>query len=420
MAYGDFDGDGRNDYVTPLFWTWPSLSFVTMVLVRDDGLGGYVDAGPAAPLYVEIESTLFIDQEYWAAADVDGDGDQDILVEGGYWENGGSGFFASFVPAFAGHGMGAADLDGDGEVEAITSVYVGPGYELRLIDGLDGAATTVLWSLPNAKPAALLRDIDLDGDLGRPGPRRQQPARDLPQPGRHPDPHLHRHLDQGEPALGRRRRRERRRPGRPGDPAGRGPERLEPALAGVAAPGRARGRAPPDRARVAGRVPRARGPGGRRRRRRPRPAGGDLIRGVAVEPPGGGLVRQFGAGFPGSGGIKPVLGAQGPATSTLAGELRLVDAVGGGTAFLVWGFVEAELIDQPLPGMTLYIGDPGLFPPFPLGGPPGTAGAGQLALTLPALTALQGLSLTHQAFVLDPGSATGWSASNGLEIVYGP
>ena len=126
-------------------------------------------------------------------------------------------------------------------------------------------------------------------------------------------------------------------------------------------------------------------------------------------------------GFPGSGGVKPVLGAQGPATSTNPeAELRLVDALGGGLAWLAFGLTEAAIPGAPLPGMTFYVGGvPAIIGQLPLTGPGGAAAEGALALPLPKIPALFGLSIYHQAFVLDPGSALGWSATNGLEIQYG-
>jgi len=150
--------------------------------------------------------------------------------------------------------------------------------------------------------------------------------------------------------------------------------------------------------------------------------GSKLLRGSRVDPPGGGVIRQYGVGFPGTGLVKPVLGAQGPATSTnpLA-ELRLVEAVGGGFAWLAFSLSEAALPGQPLPGMTLYVGGtPAIIGQLPLIGSPGVPAAGKLALPLPKIPALFGLSIYHQAFVLDAGSALGWSATNGLQIQYGP
>jgi len=98
-----------------------------------------------------------------------------------------------------------------------------------------------------------------------------------------------------------------------------------------------------------------------------------------------------------------------------------VQAVGGGLAWLVFGLSEAALVDQPLPGMTLFVGGPpGIIPHVPLGGPAGVPGAGSLAVPLPKIPALFGLSIYHQVFVLDPGSVLGWSATNGLEIRFGP
>jgi hypothetical protein len=55
----------------------------------------------------------------------------------------------------------------------------------------------------------------------------------------------------------------------------------------------------------------------------------------------------------------------------------------------------------------------------PLGGAPGVPGAGSRSLVLPDLPGLLGFSFVHQAFLLDPGAAAGWSATNGLRITYG-
>tara|TARA_R110002073_G_scaffold67288_1_gene167784 strand:+ start:183 stop:503 length:321 start_codon:yes stop_codon:yes gene_type:complete len=42
-----------------------------------------------------------------------------------------------------------------------------------------------------------------------------------------------------------------------------------------------------------------------------------------------------------------------------------------------------------------------------------------LSLTLPNLAGIAGFTVVHQAFVLDPGAAAGWTATNGLAITYG-
>ncbi len=92
--------------------------------------------------------------------------------------------------------------------------------------------------------------------------------------------------------------------------------------------------------------------------------GRDLLRGRRVPAPEGGLTRQFGAGSPGTGGVVPVLGAQGPVTSA-------------------------------------------------------NPDAGELALALPQIPALFGVEVFQQAFVADPGPFFGFSSTNGLAITFG-
>jgi hypothetical protein len=146
-----------------------------------------------------------------------------------------------------------------------------------------------------------------------------------------------------------------------------------------------------------------------------------LLRGTQVELPDGGMIRQFGEGFPGTAGVIPVIGASGPpVSSSTSAELRITKAVGGGTCWVVFSNQEVALRNVPFPGMTLYVGNPIIVPNVPLSGAPGEPGAGEASIPLPKLPALFGLSFAHQAFVLDLGSTTLWSASNGMEILYGP
>lgn len=90
----------------------------------------------------------------------------------------------------------------------------------------------------------------------------------------------------------------------------------------------------------------------------------------------------------------------------------MVAGLGGQTARLVFGAAKASL---PIGWCTLHVA-PLIGPvlPIPLGGAgPGT-GSANLSLTVPASAA--GATFLMQAFLTDPNTTIGYSASNGLEL----
>jgi len=133
--------------------------------------------------------------------------------------------------------------------------------------------------------------------------------------------------------------------------------------------------------------------------------------------------RQFGNGAPGASGAWPTLGASGPFEVGASPTVRLTGAQAGLKAFLAVGLSSASLSAFPLPGMTTYV-DP--FGPvfvvvgLPTPGTPGVVGSGSFTLPVNVDPSWVGLSWYHQAFPLDTGLPGLVSATNGLELVYGP
>jgi hypothetical protein len=105
-----------------------------------------------------------------------------------------------------------------------------------------------------------------------------------------------------------------------------------------------------------------------------------------------------------------------------AARLHLVRALGGGPGLLAVGTAQGSLADFPVPGMTTYIdlGSPFFLVPFVAAGAPGVAGAGQLDVPINVQPGLVGFRFFHQAFGFDAGAVNALSASNALEILYGP
>jgi hypothetical protein len=87
------------------------------------------------------------------------------------------------------------------------------------------------------------------------------------------------------------------------------------------------------------------------------------------------------------------------------------------------GLASTNLPAFPLPGLTTFV-DP--FGPvfvvvaLPTTGTPGVVGSGAFTLPVNVDPSWVGLSWYHQAFPLDTGAPGLVSASNGLELVYGP
>jgi hypothetical protein len=157
----------------------------------------------------------------------------------------------------------------------------------------------------------------------------------------------------------------------------------------------------------------------------------------------------YGTGTLGSGGFEPELEASG-GSARLGNEdykFQINDALGGAHAVLIVGLAPTSvpfaggslLVSGPKPPgrldkstvKTLQLHPLGAGTPYPaglplevhllkLGGPAGVAGAGQLSLLdpIPQIPALSGISRYAQLMVRDPGVASGWALSHGIQITY--
>lgn len=426
IAYADFDGDGLQEYLVMYFFQqFPSPFAPTtelgMLRVQGDRADRFVLAGPAtvgADIIPPPRGSL---PETWATGDVDGDGDQDLLLEDGYRQNDGSGLLSVFVPAYAGRGRQVADVDGNGFADVLTTRRVSGNTDVSVhYGGPAGLALQAIGQVPG-DAEAMWRDLDGDGDL------------DLLVAARHL---LGLYLWENvggvfSPASAAIAEASVQRLEQLGVQDLDGDGILDLLLVTQ------QFRGPNDRIEL---LSRYRGTGSTLGFQRvadylaPRlatgfadiDADGDLdsigtllLRG-SLATPDRGTVRQYGTGVGGAAGIVPLLGANGPIVSTSAAdELRLVRASPGAFAMLVFGLAEANVPNAPLPGLVLLVANPAVFFLPPVGGQPGVSGSGAVSLTLPNLAGLLGLEVMHQVFSTDPTGPGGWACSNGLALTYG-
>jgi hypothetical protein len=128
-----------------------------------------------------------------------------------------------------------------------------------------------------------------------------------------------------------------------------------------------------------------------------------------------GLRHQYGSGLPGTGGIVPTLGGVGPFRPGIPCETRLEGGLGGSFAVYAFGNLPANL---PLLGGTL-LTNAQVVLPVPLGGTPGAAGEGNATVPWIAPPSLAGYSFYKQFGIVDPAAPQGISFSNGLLVTIG-
>ncbi|HEX6863498.1 MAG TPA: VCBS repeat-containing protein, partial [Thermoanaerobaculia bacterium] len=152
----DLDGDGFGDLLRTLVLDqYPYFPFVDTRIFRGTASGSFVDGGTAGPagggplVYRNM------------TADMDGDGDQDVLTYGGYNENDGSGFFPSYHPTWSGYPLETADLDGDGDLDVLGNDQT----TIAVARNQGGAFTSEVITSQAVPEASHLGDLDDDGDL---------------------------------------------------------------------------------------------------------------------------------------------------------------------------------------------------------------------------------------------------------------
>ena len=165
VTLGDIDGDGDLDLMTGNDWE-------TNKLYLNDGIGGFT-TGAGTVIGSEGDSTLSV-----ALADVDGDGDLDLMAGNNgaskIYLNGGSGGFPDSSTAGTAIDIDSdntlevtlGDVDGDGDLDLVTG-NDGQTNKLYLNDGSGGFPTvgTAIGSESDDTQSVTLADIDGDGNL---------------------------------------------------------------------------------------------------------------------------------------------------------------------------------------------------------------------------------------------------------------
>ncbi len=128
-----------------------------------------------------------------------------------------------------------------------------------------------------------------------------------------------------------------------------------------------------------------------------------------------GVRVQFGQPTPGTGGMSITLGAAGSLRVGEPAEIRMRGVVGGATGVYVAGL---SPLQPPAFGGLLLV-DPAFVLPVAFGGIIGAPGSGDLTIPLTYPPSTAGVALFSQVGVVDPGSAAGIATSNALVIVPG-
>jgi large repetitive protein len=426
VALADFDGDGRADYLAARFLIilvppMTPAQYQDMRLLRDDGVGGYVDAGIAsAGAQIPPE---FNGQMRRPAVDIDGDGDLDLLDGGFYRANNGAGFFSPPVFLYTGNAVDAGDVDGDGDLDVLTSVSVGSS-PISLVVQTDqgGLVFTGQTLFTSSTQDARARFLDLEGDgdldvaLGA-GPSGNQlrlfenvgGSFVLPPVSLFASPFTTQVVGTGD---------------LDGDgllDVVTGPFDVNPNGSWMNAyrrvgPGLVYEPRREYMSRLVRDFPDLDGDGDTD------VSGAALAYGWNFEGPSAGRIRQYGLGTAGAGGARPVLGGTGPVRpGSATASVRLRRGLGGTAALLVVGTAETALPNTPFPGITAYVGGTLAFVPFVAQGAPGVAGDGRIDIPIPVplLATLANTSVFLEIFLIDPAAASFLTATNGLEVQVG-
>ncbi|HEX6813488.1 MAG TPA: VCBS repeat-containing protein [Planctomycetota bacterium] len=415
FAIGDFTGDGRVDQLAVFGQDliYPQFQVLGTHLLEGRADGTLFDrglAGPPGAVLGDDDSILV------AHRDLDGDGDVDVAMRDGWWQNNGSGQFPNFHAAWTGRARELADVNGDGRIDVLTQTFTGTINEHRLFLAQPGGgyAGTLLasTSFVQGLPRGTLADVDDDGDLDfvvgtAVGPaveiRTNQggvfaPPIVLASRNRAFEVILVDDFDRdgltdvaaasqstwGDVALVWRRTG-------PG-PTYAAPRSYVTSSPMVANPADLDGDGDPD---LHGR--------------------NDITRSGRWSGVAAGRHSQYGASEPGTSGVGPILGVQGPVRGASTIAMRLRRAPPNSFAALDFGIASADLPGVPFAGLTLRVA-PLILLVLGTPGIPGVPGSGAADLPVATPPGLLGQRFYLQAFTLD---ANTFGASNGLELVFG-
>jgi hypothetical protein len=138
-----------------------------------------------------------------------------------------------------------------------------------------------------------------------------------------------------------------------------------------------------------------------------------------IDGPRAGARLQFGDGLAGLDALTPKLGASGPFRVGETVTLRIVGGRGGASATLVHG---RSRVDWIVGGLPVYVdpADPTYATiALTLDGTSGSGGTGTATVSFVVSASDAGTATTYQLFVTDPDAPGGTSASNGLELTIG-
>ena len=129
--------------------------------------------------------------------------------------------------------------------------------------------------------------------------------------------------------------------------------------------------------------------------------------------------EQFGQGLAGTGGMVPVIGAEGPFTVGSTVKTVVRGAPGGAFAAWLWGIQRTDLADTPLPGIHHYCWPPVVAFTVGFSGNPGEVGTGEAELPYPVVPSAAGIELIQQFHILDSATPAGIGFTGGLAIRFG-
>jgi hypothetical protein len=417
---GDFTGDGRHDYLVGLFQIQQPFGYLfkEIRLLADDQVGGYVDQGAALAPGIQLP-VPFTDDFIYPAEDLNGDGRADLLVPNGFYLNDGTGSFPTFTAAFSGwQPFEVGDVDADSDLDIIGASWSGSDTTIGLLrnDGsLNFTAEPLVTDYSLYDEGVLLADLDDDTDLDVAVGAYNDPVYVVEnQSGVYAaavaldgDQFDNQYL--GADDVDGDGLTDLLSGGLVDDP------NAESLLVYRRLPGPGLSYEPA-RHYIRNKVKRFAdldGDGDQ-------DALGDaVIFNRRYHGSADGQLRQYGQGNPGTGNAVPVLGVQGPLRLGSTPSLRLRRAVGGTLGLLAVGLAESNLPHSPFPGMTNYAVPWVHIRLLGVGGPSGEAGAGSFQISYTVDSAIAGVKVFHQMFLLDSGATYGMTSSNGLEICYG-